>query len=120
MMLAVLRNRAYARLFAVQILALAGTGLPTVALDLLVVDVVGNEAGVVMGTTLMIRIVAFATISPVVSILVNWLSQTMVLVGSDAVRVTMALVLLFVTEPWQIYLLIFGPQAASTTSTPIL
>ena len=67
MMLAALRNRAYARLFAAQVLALVGTGLLTVALGLLAVDVAGNEAGIVMGTALTIRIVAFVTISPVMS-----------------------------------------------------
>ena len=117
-MLAALRNRAYARLFAAQVLALVGTGLLTVALGLLAVDVAGNEAGIVMGTALTIRIVAFVTISPVMSALVNRLPRTTVLVGSDAVRATMALVLPFVTEPWQIYLLIFGLQAASATFTP--
>lgn len=117
-MLAALRNRAYARLFAAQVLALVGTGLLTVALGLLAVDVAGNEAGIVMGTALTIRIIAFVTISPVMSALVNRLPRTTVLVGSDAVRATMALVLLFVTEPWQIYLLIFGLQAASATFTP--
>ena len=117
-MLAALRNRAYARLFAAQVLALVGTGLLTVALGLLAVDVAGNEAGIVMGTALTIRIVAFVTISPVMSALVNRLPRTTVLVGSDAVRATMALVLPFVTEPWQIYLLIFSLQAASATFTP--
>ena len=80
-MLAALRNRAYARLFAAQVLALVGTGLLTVALGLLAVDVAGNEAGIVMGTALTIRIVAFVTISPVMSALVNRLPRTTVLVG---------------------------------------
>ena len=52
------------------------------------------------------------------SALVNRLPRTTVLVGSDAVRATMALALPFITEPWQIYLLIFGLQAASATFTP--
>ena len=54
MMLAALRNRAYARLFAAQVLALVGTGLLTVALGLLAVDVAGNEAGIVINTALKI------------------------------------------------------------------
>ena len=117
-MLAALTNRTYAQLFAAQVLALIGTGLLTVALGLLAVDIAGSEAGIVMGTALTIRIIAFVTISPVMSALVNRLPRTAVLVGSDAVRATMALCLPFVTEPWQIYLLIFGLQAASATFTP--
>ena len=99
-MLAALRNRAYARLFAAQVLALVGTGLLTVALGLLAVDVAGNEAGIVMGTALTIRIVAFVTISPVMSALVNRLPRTTVLVGSDAVRATMALALPAASAPF--------------------
>lgn len=71
-----------------------------------------------MGTALTIRIIAFVTISPVMSALVNRLPRTTVLVGADAVRAAMALCLPFVTDPWQIYLLIFGLQAASATFTP--
>ena len=117
-MLAALHNRTYARLFTAQVLALIGTGLLTVALGLLAVEVAGDDAGIVMGTALTIRIIAFVTISPVMSALVNRLPRTTVLVGADAVRAAMALCLPFVTDPWQIYLLIFGLQAASATFTP--
>lgn len=117
-MLTALRNHTYARLFTAQVLALIGTGLLTVALGLLAVDVAGDDAGIVMGTALTIRIIAFVTISPVMSALVNRLPRTTVLVGADTVRAAMALCLPFVTDPWQIYLLIFGLQAASATFTP--
>lgn len=117
-MLAALHNRTYARLFTAQVLALIGTGLLTVALGLLAVEVAGDDAGIVMGTALTIRIIAFVTISPVMSALVNRLPRTTVLVGADAVRAAMALCLPFVTDPWQIYLLIFGLQTASATFTP--
>ncbi len=117
-MLTALRNHTYARLFTAQVLALIGTGLLTVALGLLAVDVAGDDAGIVMGTALTIRIIAFVTISPVMSALVNRLPRTTVLVGADTIRTAMALCLPFVTDPWQIYLLIFGLQAASATFTP--
>ena len=61
-------------MFAAQVLALVGTGLLTVALGLLAVDVAGNEAGIVMGTALTIRIIAFVTILPVMSAL-DFLAQ---------------------------------------------
>ena len=55
-----------------------------IALGLLTVDIAGSEAGIVMGTALTIRIIAFVTISPVMSALVNRLPRTAVLVGSFA------------------------------------
>lgn len=67
-MLHILANRTYRHLLAAQVIALLGTGLATVALDL--------------------------------------------------VRCVVALTLPFVTEVWQIYVLIFLLQSASATFTP--
>ena len=44
-MLEVLADRTYRRLFAAQVIALAGTGLLTVALALLAYDLAGERAG---------------------------------------------------------------------------
>ncbi|MBW8738660.1 MAG: MFS transporter, partial [Streptomyces turgidiscabies] len=56
-MLAVLRNRAYRRLFTAQVVALIGTGLATVALGLLAYDLAGADAGSVLGTALAVKMV---------------------------------------------------------------
>ncbi|MCG8692960.1 MAG: MFS transporter, partial [Minwuiales bacterium] len=44
-----LRDRTYRRLFTAQVVALAGTGLTSVALALLAYDLAGGDAGVVLG-----------------------------------------------------------------------
>src|SRR3954468_13512708 len=48
-MLDVLANRTYRHLFAAQVIALAGTGLLTVALGLLAYQLAGTQAGAVLG-----------------------------------------------------------------------
>ncbi len=53
-----LADRTYRRLFAAQVIALAGTGLSTIALALLAYDLAGGEAGLVLGTALAIKMVA--------------------------------------------------------------
>ncbi|MCW2131479.1 MFS transporter [Arthrobacter sp. VKM Ac-2550] len=117
-MLAVLGDRVYGRLFAAQVVALAGTGLLTVALGLLAYDLAGGMAGAVLGTALTIKMLAYVGVAPVVAALVERLPKKAVLVGADVVRAAMALCLPFITEVWQIYVLVFLLQAASATFTP--
>ncbi|MEC8572300.1 MAG: MFS transporter, partial [Pseudomonadota bacterium] len=64
-MLSILANRTYRHLFAAQVIALLGTGLATVALGLLAWNIAGDDAGVVLGTALAIKMVAYVTLAPV-------------------------------------------------------
>ncbi|WP_458040442.1 MULTISPECIES: MFS transporter [Bacteria] len=114
----VLRNRDYRRLFAAQVIALLGTGMLTVALGLLAFDLAGADAGAVVGTALTIKMVAYVTVAPIVAAAVDRLPRKAVLIGADVVRAAMALSLPFVTETWQIYVIIFVLQSASATFTP--
>ncbi|MBN9369449.1 MFS transporter [Hydrogenophaga sp.] len=117
-MLDVLRHRIYRHLFAAQVIALLGTGLATVALGLLAFDLAGQDAGVVLGTALAIKMVAYVGVAPVASALAQSLPRRAVLVGLDLVRAAVALALPFVDQVWQIYVLIFVLQAASAAFTP--
>ena len=113
-----LRHRTYRHLFAAQVIALLGTGLATVALGLLAYDLAGGQAGAVLGTALAIKMVAYVTVSPVAAALLQPLPRRAVLVGLDLVRAAVALALPFVTQVWQIYVLIFVLQSASAAFTP--
>lgn len=117
-MFKVLKNPTYAKLFSAQIIALIGTGLLTVALGLLAFDIAGGNAGVVMGVAMTIKMVAYVAVSPVTTALVSHLPQKPVLIGADLIRAGVAVSLPFVTEAWQIYVLIFLLQSASATFTP--
>ena len=117
-MLSVLKNGTYRRLFAAQIVALLGTGLLTVALGLLAFDLAGSNAGAVLGTALTIKMLAYVGFAPVINALVARLPKKPVLIGADLIRAAMALCLPFITEAWQIYVVIFLLQSASATFTP--
>ena len=117
-MLSVLGHKAYRRLFTAQVVALVGTGLLTVALGLLAYDFAGSNAGAVLGTALTIKMVAYVGLAPVITALVARWPQKRVLIGADVVRAGMALCLPFISEVWQIYVVIFLLQAASATFTP--
>ncbi len=117
-MLAILRDRTYRHLFAAQVIALLGTGLMTVALGLLAYDLAGADAGAVLGIALAIKMIAYVGVAPVAQAFTDRLPRRSVLVALDLVRGAIALCLPFVTEIWQIYLLIFLLQAASAAFTP--
>lgn len=114
----VLANRTYRHLLLAQILALVGTGLATVALGLLAFDLAGGNAGQVLGTALAIKMIAYVAIAPVAGALAEHLPRRAMLVSLDLVRAVIAGLLPFVTQVWQVYVLIFVLQAASAAFTP--
>lgn len=117
-MLSVLRNRTYRRLFTAQVVALAGTGLATVALSLLAYDLAGADASAVLGTALAIKMVAYVAIAPLVGAVAGRIPRRALMVAMDLTRAAVALALPFVTQVWQVYVLIFLLQAASAAFTP--
>ncbi len=113
-----LRNTTYRRLFTAQVIALVGTGLMTVALGLLAFELAGADAGLVLGTALAIKMIAYVGIAPVVGGFANLLPRRPFLIALDLVRAAIALLLPFISEVWQIYVLIFLLQASSAAFTP--
>ncbi|HAA44909.1 MAG: major facilitator transporter [Halomonas sp. 54_146] len=118
-MLDVLAHRVYRHLFFAQVIALIGTGLTTVALALLAHDLAGGQAGVVLGTALAIKMVAYVGIAPLVGAYASRLPRRMLLVSLDLLRAAVVCALPFVTEVWQIYVLIFLLNACSAGFTPV-
>ncbi|MGR3572386.1 MFS transporter [Brevirhabdus sp.] len=117
-MLRILAHRTYRHLFAAQVIALIGTGLATVALGLLAWDIAGAGAGLVLGTALAIKMIAYVVLAPIASAFADRVPRRAMLVSLDLIRATVAVALPFVTEVWQIYVLIFLLQAASAGFTP--
>lgn len=117
-MFEILSSRTYRHLFFAQVIALLGTGLATVALGLLAFDLAGADAGVVLGTALAIKMLAYIGVAPVAAALAERLPRRAVLVSLDLVRAAVALMLPFVTQIWEIYVLIFVLQSASAAFTP--
>ncbi|PWS35895.1 MFS transporter [Falsiroseomonas bella] len=117
-MLSPLADRTYRHLFAAQILSLVGTGLMTVALGLLAFELAGADAGAVLGTALAIKMVAYVGIAPVAGAFVHLVPRRSLLVALDLVRAAVALALPFVTEIWQVYVLIALLQSCSAAFTP--
>lgn len=118
-MLQVLSHRRYRHLFLAQVTALVGTGLTTVALALLAHELAAGQAGIVLGTALAIKMVAYVGIAPLAGAYASRLPRRTLLVGLDLLRASVVCALPFVTEIWQIYVLIFLLNAASAGFTPV-
>jgi len=117
-MLDILADRTYRHLFLAQVVALLGTGLATMALGLLAYDLAGERAALVLGTVFTIKMVAYVGIAPLASAFAERVPRRAMLVTLDLIRAAVALALPFVTEVWQVYVLIFLLQAASAGFTP--
>ncbi len=117
-MLSILADRTFRHLFLAQIIALLGTGMATIALGLLAYDLAGDRAALVLGTVFTIKMIAYVGVAPIAGAFANrWPRRTM-LVSLDLIRAVVALCLPFVTEIWQVYVLIFVLQSASAAFTP--
>jgi MFS family permease len=112
-------KRIYYHLFAAQVIALVGTGVATVALALLAYRLRGDDAGIILGVALAIKMLAAVLIAPFAGALADRLPRRGLLAGLDLVRGAIVLVLPFVTQVWEIYVLIFLFQAASAVFAPV-
>ena len=72
-----------------------------------------------MGTALAIKMVVYVTLAPVSGALVPARLRKRVLIALDLVRAVVAVCLPFVTEIWQVYVLIAVLQSASACFTPL-
>ena len=113
-----LQDRTYRRLFTAQLVALTGTGLSTVALALLAYDLADGDAGRVLGTALALKMVAYVCIAPIVGGFAHRLPRRGLLISLDIARAGFVVCLPFVTEVWQVYLLVFLLNACSAGFTP--
>ena len=114
-----LANTDYTRLFLAQLIALLGTGLTTVALALLAYQLAGADAGRVLGTALAIKMIAYVILAPVAGAFASLLPRRVFLIGLDLGRAGTVLCLPFVTEVWQIFVLIFLLQACAAGFAPV-
>lgn len=116
-----LEHPVYRRLFAAQVVSLVGTGLATVALSLVAFDLAspaGSSAGRILATAFTIKMIAYVAVAPLAATALAHLPARSVLVAADVVRAGAAVMLPFVDQIWQVYLLVALLQAASATFTP--
>lgn len=110
-------KRSYYRLFIAYVIALVATGVATMALALLAFDLAGDRSGAVLGTALSVKMFAYVVAAPVAAALTERLPRKPVLIGLDLIRAGSLLLLPFMSQVWQIYLLVFVFAVASGAFT---
>ncbi|PVZ63539.1 MFS transporter [Pelagibaculum spongiae] len=114
-----LQNPSWRKMFSAQILSLAGTGITTIALALLAWDIAGDKAGLVLGTALALKMVAYVLLAPIIGAFADRLPRKKWLISLDIIRALIVLSLPWVTEIWQIWSLIFLLNVCSAGFTPV-
>lgn len=115
-----LANPTFRRLYAAQVVGLAGAGLTTIALALLAYDLAGAQAGPVLGAALALKMVAYVGVAPVAGGFAHRAPRRAMLAGLNVVRALVVAALPFVDTVWQVYALVFALSAASAGFTPVL
>lgn len=113
------RNRNYLLLFSAQIVSLLGSGVTTVGLALLAYQLTGGEsATAVIGNALFLRILAFLLFSQPAGVIADRFNRKYILIIADVLRFALLALFPFITEAWQVYLLIFLINAVTAFFTP--
>jgi len=113
-----LLDRRYRRLFSAQVLSLVGTGAGTVALGLLAFELAGADAGLVLGIAFALKMVSYVVIAPLAAGFFSRTDRKRLMVGMDLARAVIVALIPFVTEVWQVYLLVFALSTFSAGFTP--
>ena len=113
-----LNNTRFARLYAAQTVSQIGDALTWVGLALLAYELAGTNAAVVLGAALTLRVTAFVLLSPLAGVLADRLERKFILVSTHFGRALIIGLMPFVTEVWQIYVLMFVLNALTAFFTP--
>lgn len=113
-----LRNPVFARLYTAQTTNLLGDALTWVGLALLAFELAGNHSAVVLAFALTLRITAFVLLSPLAGALADRFDRKLILVTTHCVRMVLVSLLPFVTQVWQVYVLIFALNVFNAFFTP--
>jgi MFS family permease len=112
-------GRDYAWLFTSNVFAIFATGIATVGLALLAFDLAGDDSGIVLGTALSLKMAVNIVIPPIATAYAVRIDRRSWLIFLTLIRGGVLCLLPFVTQVYQIYLLIvvFETAAAAFRAT---
>ncbi|PSW19999.1 MFS transporter [Photobacterium sanctipauli] len=113
------KNTTYVKLLSAQIVSLLGTGISSITLALLAWDLAEENASAVLGTAFAIKMIAYVGLAPIFGAIAHKLPRKAFMFGLDIVRAGLILCLPFVTQAWEVYVLVFCINACSAGFTPL-
>lgn len=106
-------GREYAWLFTSNVFAIFATGIATVGLALLAFDLAGDDSGIVLGTALSLKMAVNIVIPPIATAYAVRIDRRSWLIFLTLIRGGVLCLLPFVTQVYQIYLLIVVFETAA-------
>lgn len=113
------KNTTYLKLLSAQVISLIGTGISSLTLALLAWELEAEDASAVLGTAFALKMIAYVGLAPVFGAIAHKLPRKQFMFALDIIRAGLILCLPFVTQSWQIYVLVFVINACSAGFTPL-
>ena len=113
-----LKNPVFARLYVAQTTSLLGDALTWVGLALLAFEIAGKNSAVVLSGALTLRVSAFVLLSPLAGAIADRYDRKRIMVITHLMRMAIVSLLPFVTQIWQIYVLILALNLFNAFFTP--
>lgn len=113
-----LRDKIFLKLYLSQTISLLGDAFTWVGIALLAFQFGGNHSAAILSTALTLRVTAFILFGPYAGVLADRIDRKKVMYITHFVRMVIVGGLPFVTEAWQIYVLIFFLNIFNAFFTP--
>jgi MFS transporter, NRE family, putaive nickel resistance protein len=113
-----LKNPIFARLYSAQTINLMGDGLTWLGLALLAYELGGEKAGIILSVALTLRVSAFVVLSPIAGAIAERFDRKKMMVITHLARMGIVCLLPFVTQRWQIYVIVLALNVFYAFFTP--
>ena len=113
-----LNEKIYLKLYFSQTISLLGDAFTWVGIALLAFQFGGDNSAVILSTALTLRVAAFILFGPYAGVLADRIDRKKIMYTTHFVRMAIVGCLPFVTEAWQIYVLIFFLNIFNAFFTP--
>jgi MFS transporter, NRE family, putaive nickel resistance protein len=101
-----LNNPIFARLYLAQTINLVGDALTWLGLALLAFELAGEQSGTVLAGALTLRVMVFVLLSPIAGVVADRCDRKLIMTCTHLARMVIVCFLPFVTQIWQIYLIV--------------
>src|SRR6478752_3768226 len=113
-----LREKIFLKLYLSQTISLLGDAFTWVGIALLAFQFGGENSATILSVALTLRVTAFILFGPYAGVLADRIDRQKIMYITHFVRMGIVSCLPFVTEAWQIYLLIFFLNIFNAFFTP--
>lgn len=113
-----LKNIPFARLYLAQTISLLGDAFTWVGLALISYQFGKENSAVILASALTLRVIAFIVFAPFAGVLADKIDRKKILYTTHFIRMAIVACFPFITEQWQIYVLVFLLNVFNAFFTP--